>query len=915
MTVSAGVDETVTVHPSPSRELRPQTVLGRGATIGRYLVVESIASGGMGSVYQCYDPELDRGVAIKLLRSLGRDGAGSARMLREARTLARLSHPNVVPIFDVGEIESTIYLAMELIEGEPLSDWVERERPDVPAIVDAYMQAGRGLAAAHALGIVHHDFKPGNAVRGADGRVRVVDFGLARSGDKPESRPLEIATPDHKETSRSVSAGTHLTELGMVLGTPAYMAPEQRRGERTDGRTDQFSFCMSIWQALYGERPFPDDSPEDRNRAIRSGPTPKPGRDVPKYLERAITKGLAYGPENRFEDMHALVAAMDPAPRRRLRRGVVAASVLGVVGVVAGLAISPEARPDCDADLGATWDTERRFNLEATFDSWDAPYAASAKTAAIETIDAYADSWRKEWNDACVATEHTGTQSVAVMDLRTSCLESRRAQLDEALTLVGEGDPATLERALRILSTPASPAGCSDVARLRTMVPPPSSAEQREAVNDVERDLYRAKLRAFAVSPQDSAKILQDVLERARATEYAPLKAAALRELSVAHSHAGDAETAIETLHGAILEAERGGDELGRAKAWAQLGWVMGYEHNRPDEGLRYLDLAETIGEKLERSTELLATVAGSRAAIYLHVERDEEGLEAFQRALDLTESNLGANHPQTISHRLNLGQAQNAVGQHETAMATIAMAVAAYRDLYGDVHPEVIRGISTIGVVLGRMGRHRESLEKHERALVLAQRLYGDDPRELADHRSNIAFELNALGRAEEALPHFEAVRATWAEQFGPDSPDAAIGENNLGDALRLTGRCDEALANYERANEIRAKALPPDHSHTAYSLTGAGICLVELDRAPEAILMLERALEIREAKEHSVARVAETRFALARALWESGQTTPRARELARKAATIPLEGNEAFLAQVQAWLAERPVVDATGG
>ncbi len=297
--------------------------------VGRYLVERELGSGGMGSVYVADDPELGRKVAIKLIRPEGRETDPSrnrARLLREAQALARLMHPNVVAIHDVGTFEAQVFIAMEYVEGSTLTDWLAAERRTWSEIVSAFVQAGRGLEAAHAQGIVHRDFKPDNVWIGKDGRARVLDFGLARAtwaGLGTEPPAPEARTPDPATSSRHVAMlGARLTEPGKFLGTPAYMAPEQLNGGPVDARTDQFSFCVALHQALHGELPFTADGVSGllaaiEQRRIREGPNT---RRVPAWLKRVVRRGLSPDPADRFESMDRLLEALDHRPAVTRRR-------------------------------------------------------------------------------------------------------------------------------------------------------------------------------------------------------------------------------------------------------------------------------------------------------------------------------------------------------------------------------------------------------------------------------------------------------------------------------------------------------------------------------------------------------------------------------------------------------------------
>ena len=320
-------DVTLTVTYSMKRAAqRP-----RPARVGRYHLGDEIGAGGMGVVYRAHDPDLDRAVAIKVVHT--GDASSGARLLREAQAMARLRHPNVVPIFDVGPAEDAVFVTMPLLEGGTLREWLHGGPRPFGEILDRFVAAGRGLAAAHAAGLVHRDFKPENVLLGAGGETQVSDFGIAcLAGD--EAPPASDASP---------LATNALTETGDVLGTPDYMAPEQLRGHPSDARADQFSFCVALWEGIYGERPFlriTTDTAEPlraRLDAITSGPVPPPRRDRPAWIAQLLVRGLDADPDRRWPAMQALLDAIAAARAPRRLRWWLAAG-LGGIGLAVAIA-------------------------------------------------------------------------------------------------------------------------------------------------------------------------------------------------------------------------------------------------------------------------------------------------------------------------------------------------------------------------------------------------------------------------------------------------------------------------------------------------------------------------------------------------------------------------------------------------
>jgi serine/threonine protein kinase len=285
-------------------------------TIARFEVRSLVGIGGSSIIYSAWDAEQQRPVAIKLLRhdrSFRPDS--QARFLREARSIARLDHPNVVRIYEVGTHEGRVFLALEYVEGRTLREWVDQEQPSVEDIIERYLDAGRALEAAHQAGVMHRDFKPDNVLLGEDGRVRVLDFGLARSTRNTDSfQTVETKTPGLRD---ALAQGPELTATIGISGTPAYKSLEQHFGRPTDPRADQFAFCVALWEAVFGERPFVGRTASEIARAIERGKISEPSREraaaVPRQFRKALERGFSAERDQRWSSMTELLAQLELA--------------------------------------------------------------------------------------------------------------------------------------------------------------------------------------------------------------------------------------------------------------------------------------------------------------------------------------------------------------------------------------------------------------------------------------------------------------------------------------------------------------------------------------------------------------------------------------------------------------------------
>ena len=375
--MAVDLEETVvgagSLHAAPEAGAEPPRLLPQ---IGRYTLLGTLGRGGMGLVYEGYDAELDRRVAIKIFHQGGGAATDSrsreihARATREAQALAQLSHPNIVAVHEVGSHEGQVYIVMAYVRGETLRAWLAA-RPPLAAVIDVFVQIAQALAAAHRVDIVHRDLKPENVVVCSDGHAQVLDFGLART-----SEAEAVFEPGATRRTTGRQEGLHsvtLSSPGDLIGTPAYMAPEQLLRERACERSDQYAFCVCLHEALYGVRPFVAPTVEALRMAVLSGeirPVERPNYAAPAYLRAAILRGLSFAREERFASMEALAAVLvDGTRRRRQRRlllgGLVSVALAGLFAGAVGIARA-RAGADCAAQtVGTTWSDRVKVEVRA----------------------------------------------------------------------------------------------------------------------------------------------------------------------------------------------------------------------------------------------------------------------------------------------------------------------------------------------------------------------------------------------------------------------------------------------------------------------------------------------------------------------------------------------------------------------
>jgi hypothetical protein len=494
-----------------------------GTELGRYVLLDRLGAGAMGLVYSAYDAQLDRKIAIKIMKA-GRSGAdaaggGAARLMREAQALARLSHPNVVPIYDVGLLGDRVWVALEYVEGWTVREWLDRRPRHWRDILELFAQAGRGLIAAHGAQLVHRDFKPDNVLVDRSGRARVTDFGLARVDNSVESEFSSSPIESHDTFMDS------LTRTGSVMGTPGYMSPEQHFGRPADARSDQFAFCVALFEAVYGVRPFAGKTLREVAYAKWTGAMRDPshiGRrpaGIPRSIELAIRRGLSGEADRRWPSMAELVDELDrirQAPRTRLR--IASIGVLAIVGAAWAWQARPRACAPGHDRLVGIWDDARTQELEQAFAGAGTPVAQAAWTTTRAEFDRYAEGWASAYDQVCPSDSDVdaGTRDAAML-----CLQRRRTELRAAVDALAQGDRATVHRAVAVLDQLESIAPCLSAGS--TEPPLPSDPLIAAKVESTREHVADAVARREAGQYALARELARAAANEANALDYPPL--------------------------------------------------------------------------------------------------------------------------------------------------------------------------------------------------------------------------------------------------------------------------------------------------------------------------------------------------------------------------------------------------------
>ncbi len=735
--------------------------LPRGAQIGRYVVLEILGQGGMGVVYAAYDPQLDRRIAIKLLRPSRASGErGKARLLREAQAIARISHPNVVAVHDVGAEGESVFVAMEFVDGETLTAWLARVKPDPAQLLEMLIQAGRGLAAAHGAGIVHRDFKPDNVLVGRDGRARVLDFGLARG------QPTAESMVDGEAVSASGSGSlaswsqldNDLTREGAVMGTPAYMSPEQHLGQLATPASDQFAFCIVLYQGLYGYRPFDGNSVRDLAKATLRGKVKAPpsGTKVPADLHAVIVRGLSPKPSERYPTMAALLRELARDRRTSTRRWVAGLGLVAVVGVTAGLSYvggtrrEPTPCQNTDETIASVWTAPRRQAIAAAFSAAAGEPGSESWSRAEPVVDAYVQRWKAQQYDACAATRIGGTQSEHMLDRRTVCLSNRATHLDALLESFGDPTPRLVEQALGLAHALPDLADCAEQG-VATGVAPPATQEIQAKVDEADEALAWAEARASAGRIQDVIDRLTPWLAEAERLGYLPLVARLRHRLGRAHASLHHPE-GVQMVEQAFVDGLEAGDDRIVMMAGIDTATFLGDDERRPGEALRVLDVVDAVIRRAQpRDGSMRVGAATARAVIYVRQGRYTEAGELFRQAL-------------------------------------------AYQEADDPRGPNTVVALQNLGGFYAERRRLALALQLHERALALAEELYGPDHSSHRELYQNLGILHFLRQQYEPAKDWLERTLQIQTRVLGPEHPDLARTLGILGVVTRHLGDLEEA-------------------------------------------------------------------------------------------------------------------------
>jgi tetratricopeptide (TPR) repeat protein len=908
-------------------------------TIGRYQVIARLGGGASGDVWSAIDPQLDRKVAVKLLHDSAALEDRRAAMVREAKSLAKLSHPNVVPVFDAGVHDGRVFVTLELVEGGTMRQWLATQR-SWREIVDVFLQCARGLQAAHAAGIVHRDFKPENVLIGDDGRVRVSDFGIARElGSDEEGRLRDTITS---------SAG---------IGTPAYMAPEQFLGDPIDGRADQFGFFVALHEALCGERPF---SGRDR-MALAANVTagrrraPPAGVDAPGWLLGIVARGLATDPERRWPDMTAVIRALDHRPRPRAAAWLVGTAIgAAALGIAMQSATPPRACDDGRVRLGAVWSPSAAQAIRDAFVATALPHGNDRADRLVAELDRFADEWEDAHDEACTATIDDGIRIA-----QQYCLHTRLLELQSMVTAFTRADPSMVEHTSIGAVGLRAPSECLYVG-----------SGNGASTDDPEQDLELRAAIANARTLGDIGKLADGLTAAHAATDRAVqvgnrsleaealLVTAELQNLMLGHTSGVDPRA---TMHAAVLAAEAAhrpdlvalalvatveselarGDHAAARLVEPRARAAAGALGNPPElagridlaasemmlmggedaDGVAALERARMSFERAGAgSRRWLAQAHNNTGELAFGRAEYDVAREHYQRALAIVTADLRSHHLIVANASGNLAETYFVVGDFATAETLFADALQIRREVFGSDSVWVTHTLGHLADIAWEQGDPQRALELYDAALAGGPAR--SETTNSADVVANVLRDLQArlqpawmnngaalalvdLGRHDDAL-----ARAELAADVGladdAQHPDQTSRVDMRGQVLLAMGRADEAVAAFEDAL-VRLRAKYPERSRPiALATLGLGRAQLEAGSDSEAIATLQRGLAMFAATPRAYPRVqAAARFALGRAWLRDDSYAERGREQIRIAIALLADGRGTLARDREAMIA----------
>jgi len=899
-------DDTLDQGPPQLADVRAMLRAADGIVAGRYELREVLGAGAMGVVLGARDRLLDRVVALKILRRESTMAEVHERLVREARALAQIAHPNVIGVFDVGRVGARTYVAMELVEGFDLRRWMAQQS-DRRARVEAFVQAGLGLAAAHAVGVVHRDFKPENVMIGRDGRVRVADFGLAHSVSR-ESAPTDEPAP---------------SRFHALVGTPTYMAPEQFLGLPASPQTDQFSFFVALYETLHDRRPFAGNTVYELAAALlQGGPqVPDRSRGLARRLWPILQRGLARDATNRFPDMSAAIGAIEHALRPRRRWRVTA--FIGAAIAAATFAAWPSPAPGLCERLQErrreVWNDDVRARLHAGLLGSGVSFAEATSTTTMREIDEWVAAWDREQAFVCEVHE---------VDTRHDCLGGALAQLAATTHALGDASVADMRRAVAAIGALPRPDRCRAAP---------------VAIADADlRERFAAFEAAFELGHNgEAARLARELVEIADERGDAVGSARARLGLGRVLEDLQDADSAHDELGAAFFAALGVGDEVTAVQAATALAHLetfgrAGYDdaeswirharaHLREDDvdgsfdtelAAAHLDHARGRYDEacaaFERTLAATDLSPSRRASLHYdlgftrHLQgREPEAAAHLEQSHTLFEQELGATHPEVGDVLLVQSEIATSTGDLERARTLAEQGLAIVEDAHGPDHTDVARALAVLADTMPESTDDARAIALLERAVAIVERTRGPDHPATAAMLTDLGNRQGAAGRHAQALAILQRTIRVAEDALG-DHPYTAAALHNTARELHALGRHDEARSAWTRSIAMRQRWLGEEDPGLLPALHGLGTLELAAGRRAGARAAFEHGWRIVRAHELRTPVAGMIAWGLARSI--DIDDPDRALALASDALVrLRDDGKPELVAEIHAWVRAR--------
>lgn len=780
-----GCDECRALVRTVVETQRPEPTLAaptRGTAIGRFIIVDEVGRGGSGQVFSAYDATLDRRVALKLLRPAASTEAKQKRLEAEARALARLTHPNVITIYEAGRWSERAYLCMEFIAGGTIRDWVAARPRSWRDVVQLFLDAGAGLAAAHAVGLVHRDIKPENILVRPDGRAVVTDFGLATEA----SVELEL-------DARLSAMPRHTLEAGFV-GTPAYMAPDQLRGARSDARSDQFSFCVSLAEMLWGARPFEASTVGGLLDAIEARQLRFPSAG-PRRLKRVLERGLSANPSARYPSMQTLLEELERATRRVAVLPIATALAVAVVAVIGATRWQGTREGPCavsDERLAALWSPERAAAVTSALVATGVPYAEKAAQRVTASMNERVAVLRSTRGDACRLLE-SGRDVSGYWSRRVSCLDERAAELEALVVQLRSPERALVSVAPELIDRLPGVRAC----RFESTAPEPTAAMRERRETLLAAATVASTLLALG-RPSEAAARLE--AERAAASSGRLVPGYELQRSLVVRALEGPT-AATPLLVATALEAQRQEEHFVAAVAYLEL-CAQELQRLQPVPAGSWLEHARAVAEKVNEPGLSLRVEAAS-AELKVRVGDPAGAATSLTQVLSQLERESGVRED-VQRMRVTVGLALKESGNPRAALASIEATIRDAETALGERHPHTLEAMGLRALIIEQLGRPEEAT----RALEAVLAAYGPPTPAIAPQvlrwSNNLAYLFVVQRRFADAERVMDAVAPAWDAAFGPESMGAPAVIETVGAAKLGVGKVDEALRAAERGLEL---------------------------------------------------------------------------------------------------------------